>query len=142
MDSSYPSIVTVVPPFNTVQYAQTVIPQDVSAFRNDAGYVSEEKAAELLADYSRTEEVETIVSQYVEQIPAGKDGDNGLSAYEIAVQNGFNGTETEWLASVKGGAKYRSTSAACNNLPYISRHRFKSISRIRLYTLASNGRCD
>ena len=88
---------------HTVQYAQTVIPQDVSAFRNDAGYVSEEKAAELLADYSRTEEVETIVSQYVEQIPAGKDGDNGLSAYEIAVQNGFNGTETEWLASLKGG---------------------------------------
>lgn len=26
----------------------------------------------------------------------------GLSAYEIAVQNGFKGTETEWLASLKG----------------------------------------
>lgn len=26
----------------------------------------------------------------------------GLSAYEIAVQNGFTGTETEWLASLKG----------------------------------------
>ena len=87
---------------HTVQYAQASVPQDVSAFRNDAGYVSEEKAAELLADYSRTEDVETIVSQYVEQIPAGKDGNNGLSAYEIAVQNGFNGSETEWLESMKG----------------------------------------
>jgi hypothetical protein len=26
----------------------------------------------------------------------------GLSAYEIAVKNGFEGTETEWLASLKG----------------------------------------
>ncbi len=36
--------------------------------------------------------------------PAGADGD---SAYEIAVANGFTGTEEEWLASLKGedGAK-------------------------------------
>ena len=27
----------------------------------------------------------------------------GYSAYEIAVQNGFNGTEEEWLASLEGG---------------------------------------
>lgn len=26
----------------------------------------------------------------------------GLSAYEIAVKNGFEGTEEEWLASLKG----------------------------------------
>ena len=32
----------------------------------------------------------------------GKDGTNGLSAYEIAVQNGFEGTESEWLASLAG----------------------------------------
>ncbi|MGL5719136.1 collagen-like triple helix repeat-containing protein [Cetobacterium sp.] len=29
-------------------------------------------------------------------------GGNGLSAYEIAVLNGFNGTEEEWLLSLKG----------------------------------------
>lgn len=28
--------------------------------------------------------------------------DTGLSAYEIAVKNGFSGTEDEWLASLKG----------------------------------------
>ena len=32
----------------------------------------------------------------------GKDGANGKSAYEIAKANGFAGTETEWLASLKG----------------------------------------
>lgn len=32
--------------------------------------------------------------------PTGADGSNGLSAYEIAVANGFGGTEAEWLASL------------------------------------------
>ncbi len=32
----------------------------------------------------------------------GKDGSNGLSAYEIAVKNGFVGSEQEWLESLKG----------------------------------------
>lgn len=32
----------------------------------------------------------------------GRDGVDGLSAYEIAVKNGFNGTEEEWLESLQG----------------------------------------
>ena len=32
----------------------------------------------------------------------GEDGTNGLSAYEIAVLNGFEGTEAEWIASLHG----------------------------------------
>ncbi len=32
----------------------------------------------------------------------GVDGANGMSAYEIALQNGFEGSEEEWLASLKG----------------------------------------
>lgn len=32
----------------------------------------------------------------------GADGADGLSAYEIAVNNGFIGTEVEWLASLVG----------------------------------------
>lgn len=85
-----------------IQHGAADIPKDISAFRNDAGYVSEEKAAEILSEYSRTEEVESMVIKYVETIPAGKDGENGLSAYEMAVQQGFNGNETEWLESLKG----------------------------------------
>lgn len=33
---------------------------------------------------------------------AGGSGTEGLSAYEVAVVNGFSGTETQWLASLKG----------------------------------------
>lgn len=33
---------------------------------------------------------------------AGEVGNDGLSAYEIAVKNGYIGTETEWLSSLKG----------------------------------------
>lgn len=32
----------------------------------------------------------------------GKDGSDGLSAYKITVQNGFIGTESDWLVSLKG----------------------------------------
>lgn len=32
----------------------------------------------------------------------GGGGANGLSAYEIAVKNGFEGTEQEWLDSLQG----------------------------------------
>ena len=32
----------------------------------------------------------------------GDDGDDGLSAYEVAVDNGFVGDEAEWLASLVG----------------------------------------
>lgn len=32
----------------------------------------------------------------------GTRGDDGASAYDIAVQNGFVGTQSEWVASLKG----------------------------------------
>lgn len=81
------------------------IPKDISAFNNDANYVSEQQAGEILEEYVKTEEVKNIVTQYIELIPAGKDGvdgANGLSAYEIAVNNGFEGTEAEWILFLKG----------------------------------------
>lgn len=56
-----------------------------------------------------TEEVNTIISEYLTNHPVsgvkGDKGDNGAdgkSAYDIAVENGYNGTESEWLASLKG----------------------------------------
>lgn len=40
------------------------------------------------------------------EIPSGGGGGgtgaDGKSAYQIAVEHGFSGTETEWLASLKG----------------------------------------
>ncbi|WP_308902431.1 collagen-like triple helix repeat-containing protein [Latilactobacillus curvatus] len=32
----------------------------------------------------------------------GDKGDAGLSAYQVAVQSGFTGTEAQWIASLKG----------------------------------------
>lgn len=37
-----------------------------------------------------------------QQLIPGPKGDDGRSAYEVAVDNGFIGTEQEWLASLKG----------------------------------------
>ena len=37
----------------------------------------------------------------MELIPGPK-GDNGASAYEVALENGFKGTEKDWLATIKG----------------------------------------
>ena len=84
------------------------VPKDISAFRNDKKYVSEEQAEELLSEYTKGSDVEEIVGQHIEKIPAGPagtdgmDGKDGLSAYEIAVVNGYEGTEQEWLKTLKG----------------------------------------
>ena len=44
-----------------------------------------------------------LAKQYTNQVAgSGVKGDPGKSAYEIAVENGFQGTEQEWLASLVG----------------------------------------
>lgn len=42
----------------------------------------------------------TVTSSLTEKV--GPKGDDGRSAYEVAVDNGFVGTEEEWLASLVG----------------------------------------
>ena len=49
-------------------------------------------------------------------IGGGGSGTAGKSAYEIAVDNGFVGTETEWLESLKGA---KGTNGATFT-PYVS----------------------
>lgn len=75
------------------------VPQKVSSFENDAKYISEEKADEILMEYSKTEDVKVLVNSAVETIPVGPEG---KSAYEMAIWNGYKGTETEWLESLQG----------------------------------------
>ena len=44
-----------------------------------------------------------LSKQYVDRLLLEKKDElQGQSAYEIALQNGFVGTETEWLASLQG----------------------------------------
>lgn len=47
------------------------------------------------------EEMKKLLSE-VQNGTNGKDGENGLSAYELAVQQGFTGSLAEWLNSLKG----------------------------------------
>ena len=44
-----------------------------------------------------------IVGDPGPQGPEGPKGDTGKSAYQIAVDHGYNGTESEWLATLNGG---------------------------------------
>ena len=45
---------------------------------------------------------------------AGARGDKGYSAYEIAVRNGYTGTEAEWLKSLKGTIVSADTDSSGN----------------------------
>lgn len=45
--------------------------------------------------------IHSLVAGVVVGAP-GEDGDDGLSAYEVAVANGFVGSEAAWLASLEG----------------------------------------
>src|SRR5690554_3120357 len=42
------------------------------------------------------------VLQEMHDRPAGAPGEDGKSAYEVAAENGFEGSEEDWLASLKG----------------------------------------
>jgi|GEM_PF-1934657 len=51
------------------------------------------------------EPTQTVYEQILDKLDSGGGGGtgkNGKSAYEIAVENGFSGTEIEWLESLKG----------------------------------------
>lgn len=43
-----------------------------------------------------------LSKRYVDEILTEAGSLKGKSAYEIAVENGFKGSETEWLESLKG----------------------------------------
>ena len=84
--------------------------------------VSDEQIEEIVIKYLEENpvsgvdetEVQRIVAEYVEEHKDelkgadgknGVDGKDGKSAYEIALANGFVGTEEEWLESLKGGSE-------------------------------------
>ena len=63
-----------------------------------SGFCAEDVAAtpdmyaQLLAEFEKM----------LAEVESGGNGENGLSAYELAVQEGFTGTLAEWLISLKG----------------------------------------
>lgn len=63
----------------------------------------EEKTVEIIIDMPQVETELTVNTQEVDfnlEI-TGLDGRDGKSAYQVAVDNGFVGTEQEWLDSLK-----------------------------------------
>ncbi len=65
---------------------------------------SEEILLSITQDTGITDSL-SLMKSYLQQAAienVGADGDDGLSAYEVAVENGFVGTEPEWLLSLKG----------------------------------------
>ena len=56
----------------------------------------------LFSDGSESEEIHTLRGEKGLKGDPGEAGTNGKSAYELAKDNGFTGTEAEWLASLKG----------------------------------------
>lgn len=74
-------------------------------------YVKENKKVYLLtADTPSTIDNWTILGA------KGDKGKDGLSAYEVAVNEGFEGTEAEWLESLKGDGFENMTKAEMLNI--------------------------
>lgn len=51
-----------------------------------------------------------LSKKYIEDSLAGAGAVKGKSAYEIACENGFQGTPSEWLASLQGSTPYISST--------------------------------
>lgn len=56
-----------------------------------------------IVDVASPIKIETLITTIPVNVK-GDEGDEGKSAYEVAVDNGFIGTEEEWLESLHGGA--------------------------------------
>ena len=67
----------------------------------DEGHLSYVKETDKYYKFNSTNNVDSTLGKWREYTSSGS-GTAGKSAYEIAVDNGFVGTETEWLESLKG----------------------------------------
>ena len=72
---------------------------------DEYGHVIRTETAEAMSGEEITrEELEKVIDDYIEENGLAEciPGENGKSAYEIAVSQGFEGTQQEWLTSLKG----------------------------------------
>lgn len=53
-------------------------------------------------DYYTDEEIASIKDEIAQKVQVGAKGEDGKSAYQIALDEGFEGSEADWLASLKG----------------------------------------
>ena len=62
----------------------------------------------------------TLQAQETLEANLSNDVLRGYSAYEVAVQNGFKGTEEEWLESLKGEAELFVKDDGEGNITFLS----------------------
>lgn len=67
--------------------------------------ITDEQIRRVLPD------IGTEIASYIADNPAEVKGADGKSAYEVAVDDGFTGTEAEWLESLKGNGFEEMTKA-------------------------------
>ena len=102
----------VVPPDPT----GTVLEQLLTKIANIESTLTEEGLSSIISDYLKANPVKTLTEDDIKAIvntyilenkdtlkgDPGEKGGNGLSAYQIAVKNGYTGTEIQWLQSLVG----------------------------------------
>lgn len=66
------------------------------------GEVAKQYAADVAELKRQAKELNIELDIKPVDLGIGKQGPRGYSAYEVAKQNGFKGTQAEWLASLKG----------------------------------------
>lgn len=82
--------------WRTAITADGVAGQEILANSITANQLRSDVGANL--DLSSNQSINLVVTNVIDDL----DFQDGASAYEIAVANGFSGTQTEWLASLKG----------------------------------------
>lgn len=88
--------------YNSVQYTNSSIRERIESAITDA---IAEINAKLTAYPTRVEMIAAIpaaVADYFARNAEKFKGDTGKSAYELAVENGFGGTQAQWLESLSG----------------------------------------
>jgi hypothetical protein len=89
--------------FNGVNFEVLKCPDEAEIESTDEFTILEDMIAEVkkLAEQggATDEQIATAVDNYLKNNPSAQ---NGKSAFQIAIDNGFKGTEKEWLESLKG----------------------------------------
>lgn len=86
---------------------------------NAAGAVAEHVQPDVITQLVQTQSAHETRIAALEAGGGGGTGGDGLSAYEVAVNNGFVGTELEWLDSLKGTPGAPGTPGTDATTPHI-----------------------
>lgn len=99
----------------------------------------DQKAAEAF------QSAQAYTNSQIANIEPGKDGNNGKSAYEIAVGEGFQGTESQWLVSLKGKDGVNATTtevATADKSGLMAKEDKQKLDALQSYTFEEVGEAE